>query len=142
MLNKVQLIGHLGADPELRALPDGSSVVNLRVATTQSWRDKQSGERRERTEWHRVAIFGKLAEVAGKYLVKGSKVYLEGELRTRKWQDQSGNDRYSTEVALSGFNSSMVMLDGAKDRQGQQAQPPTPTQQQPEPQPFDDEIPF
>src|SRR5580693_1791336 len=97
-INKVILIGNLGADPETRAMPSGSQVANLRVATSESWRDKQSGEQQERTEWHRVALFGRLAEIAGEYLKKGSQVYIEGSLRTRKWQDRQGNDRYSTEI--------------------------------------------
>ena len=97
-INKVILIGNLGADPETRAMPSGTTVANLRVATSESWRDKQTGEQQERTEWHRVALFGRLAEVAGEYLRKGSQVYIEGSLRTRKWQDKQGNDRYSTEI--------------------------------------------
>jgi single-strand DNA-binding protein len=97
-VNKVILIGNLGADPETRAMPSGTTVANLRIATSESWRDKQSGEQQERTEWHRVALFGRLAEVAGEYLRKGSQVYIEGSLRTRKWQDKQGNDRYSTEI--------------------------------------------
>jgi single-strand DNA-binding protein len=97
-INKVILIGNLGADPETRAMPSGTTVANLRVATSESWRDKQTGEQQERTEWHRVALFGRLAEVAGEYLRKGSQVYIEGSLRTRKWQDKQGNERYSTEI--------------------------------------------
>ena len=97
-INKVILIGNLGADPETRAMPSGTTVANLRVATSESWRDKQTGEQQERTEWHRVALFGRLAEVAAEYLHKGSQVYIEGSLRTRKWQDKQGNDRYSTEI--------------------------------------------
>jgi len=97
-VNKVILIGNLGADPETRAMPSGTTVANLRVATSESWRDKQTGEQQERTEWHRVAFFGRLAEVAGEYLRKGSQVYIEGSLRTRKWQDKQGNERYSTEI--------------------------------------------
>ncbi|HET9108314.1 MAG TPA: single-stranded DNA-binding protein [Steroidobacteraceae bacterium] len=107
-VNKVILIGHLGADPETRAMPSGSSVANLRIATTESWRDKQSGEQQERTEWHRVALFGRLAEIAGEYLRKGSQVYIEGSLRTRKWQDKQGNERYSTEIV----GNEMQMLGG------------------------------
>jgi len=97
-VNKVIIIGNLGADPETRAMPSGTTVANLRVATSESWRDKQTGEQQERTEWHRVALFGRLAEVAGEYLRKGSQVYIEGSLRTRKWQDKEGKDRYSTEI--------------------------------------------
>lgn len=115
-VNKVILVGNLGADPEIRRMNDGNPVVNLRVATSETWRDRSSGERRERTEWHRVVIFNEnLAKVAEQYLRKGSKVYLEGQLQTRKWQDQSGQDRYSTEVVLSRFRGELVMLDG---RQG------------------------
>jgi single-strand DNA-binding protein len=97
-VNKVILIGNLGADPETRAMPSGSTVANLRIATSESWRDKTSGEQQERTEWHRVALFGRLAEIASEYLRKGSQVYIEGSLRTRKWQDKQGNERYSTEI--------------------------------------------
>ena len=97
-INKVILIGNLGADPETRAMPSGTTVANLRIATSESWRDKQTGEQQERTEWHRVALFGRLAEIAGEYLKKGSQVYIEGSLRTRKWQDKQGNERYSTEI--------------------------------------------
>jgi single-strand DNA-binding protein len=107
-VNKVILVGNLGADPETRAMPSGSSVANLRIATTESWRDKQSGEQQERTEWHRVALFGRLAEVAAEYLRKGSQVYIEGSLRTRKWQDKQGNERYTTEIVASD----MQMLGG------------------------------
>ncbi|MEE4205311.1 MAG: single-stranded DNA-binding protein [Erythrobacter sp.] len=113
-LNKVMLIGNLGADPEVRTFQNGGKVCNLRVATSETWKDRNTGERQERTEWHSVAIFNEgLAGVAERYLKKGSKVYLEGQLQTRKWQDQSGNDRYSTEVVLRGPNSVMTMLDGA-----------------------------
>lgn len=118
-LNKVTLIGNLGADPDARALPSGSKVVNLSIATTDTWRDKASGERRERTEWHRVVIFSEgLARVAEQYLRKGSKVYIEGQLQTRKWQDQSGQDKYSTEVVLQNFNSTLIMLDGRGEGEG------------------------
>ena len=112
-VNKVILIGNLVADPEVRHTQDGKPIVNLRVATSESWRDKVSGERKEKTEFHRVVIFSEgLAKIAEQYLKKGSKVYLEGQLQTRKWQDQSGADRYSTEVVLQGFNSTLTMLDG------------------------------
>jgi single-strand DNA-binding protein len=111
-VNKVILVGNLGADPEIRRTQDGRPIVNLRVATTDTWRDKGSGERKERTEWHRVVIFSEgLAKVAEQYLKKGARVYLEGALQTRKWQDQGGQDRYSTEVVLQGFNAQLVMLD-------------------------------
>jgi single-strand DNA-binding protein len=107
-LNKVILIGNLGADPETRAMPSGLTVANLRVATSENWRDKQSGEQQERTEWHRVALFGRLGEVAAEYLRKGSQVYIEGSLRTRKWTDKQGVDRYSTEI----IGNEMLMLGG------------------------------
>jgi single-strand DNA-binding protein len=111
-VNKVILVGNLGADPEIRRTQDGRPVANLRVATSDSWRDKATGERRERTEWHRVVIFNEgLCRIAEQYLKKGAKVYLEGQLQTRKWQDQQGQDRYSTEVVLQGFNSQLTMLD-------------------------------
>ncbi|HUL47120.1 MAG TPA: single-stranded DNA-binding protein [Steroidobacteraceae bacterium] len=113
-VNKVILIGNLGADPETRAMPSGTTVANLRVATSENWRDKQTGEQQERTEWHRVALFGRLAEVAGEYLRKGSKVYIEGSLRTRKWTDKQGNERYSTEIVAND----MQMLDGRGGQAG------------------------
>src|ERR1700679_2478487 len=113
-VNKVILIGNLGADPEIRRTQDGRPIANLRLATSESWRDKTTGERREKTEWHRVVIFSEgLCKIAEQYLKKGSKVYLEGTLQTRKWQDQAGQDRYSTEVVLQGFNSVLTMLDRA-----------------------------
>ncbi|MEL6680017.1 MAG: single-stranded DNA-binding protein [Pseudomonadota bacterium] len=112
-VNKVILIGNLGRDPEVRTFNNGGKVCNLRIATSETWRDKASGERREKTEWHSVAIFSEpLARVAEQYLRKGSKVYLEGQLETRKWQDQSGQDRYSTEVVLRPYTSTLTMLDG------------------------------
>lgn len=118
-VNKVILIGNLGQDPEVRTFQNGGKVCNLRIATSENWKDKNTGERRERTEWHTVAIFSDgLVRVAEQYLRKGSKVYIEGQLQTRKWQDQSGNDRYSTEVVLQGFGSTLVMLDGRSDNQG------------------------
>jgi len=119
-VNKVILVGNLGADPEIRRTNDGRPIANLRIATSESWRDKNTGERRERTEWHRVVIFNEgLCRIAEQYLKKGSKVYLEGQLQTRKWEDQSGQERYSTEVVLQGFNSQLTMLDsraGGGDR--------------------------
>ena len=112
-VNKVILIGNLGRDPEIRSFSNGGRVANLAVATSESWRDKQSGERKEKTEWHRVAIFNdRLVEIAEKYLRKGSKVYLEGQLETRKWTDQSGQERYTTEVVLKQFRGELTMLDG------------------------------
>jgi single-strand DNA-binding protein len=111
-VNKVILVGNLGKDPEIRTLNSGDRVANLRIATSETWRDKASGERKEKTEWHRVVIFNKnLADVAEKYLRKGSKVYVEGQLQTRKWTDQQGIERYSTEVVLQNFNSQLTMLD-------------------------------
>ncbi len=115
-VNKVILIGNLGADPEVRSMPSGDRVCNLSLATNETWTDRDSGERRERTEWHRVVIFDeKLAEVAQNYLRKGAKVYVEGQLQTRKWTDQQGQDRYSTEVVLRRFNSALQMLDSRAD---------------------------
>lgn len=112
-VNKVILIGNLGRDPEVRRLNSGKPVVNLSVATSESWRDRETGERKEKTEWHRVVIFSEgLAKIAEQYLKKGSKVYLEGQLQTRKWQDQSGVEKYTTEVVLQGFNATLTMLDG------------------------------
>jgi single-strand DNA-binding protein len=119
-VNKVILIGNLGADPEIRRTQDGRPIANLRIATSESWRDKNSGERREKTEWHTVVVFNEgLCKIAEQYLRKGSKVYLEGALQTRKWQDKEGNDRYSTEVVLQGFNSQLTMLDGRGEGGGQ-----------------------
>ncbi len=112
-VNKVILIGNLGADPEIRSFPNGGRVCSLRLATSETWRDKQSGERREKTEWHRVEIYSEpLIGVAERYLRKGSKIYVEGQLETRKWQDQSGQDRYTTEVALRPYRGELTMLDG------------------------------
>ncbi len=113
-VNKVILVGNLGRDPESRSFQNGGKVVELRIATSEQWKDRQSGERKERTEWHTVKVFNEgLANVAERYLRKGSKVYIEGALQTRKWQDQNGQDRYSTEIVLQGFNSVLTMLDGA-----------------------------
>ena len=120
-VNKVIILGRLGADPETRNFPNGGRVVSLRVATSETWRDKQSGERKERTEWHSVSIFNEaLGKIAEQYLRKGSEVYLEGQLETRKWQDQSGADRYTTEVVLRPFNSTLTLIGGKRDDQGQQ----------------------
>ena len=153
-VNKVILVGNLGADPEARSLNNGGEVVNLRVATTESWKDR-SGERQERTEWHRVVIFNEnLGRVAKSYLRKGSKVYIEGQLQTRKWQDQSGQDRYSTEVVLQGFNGNLTMLDGPGGGGGSSASydddpgmgGSSRPQQRPQPAAFDtdldDDVPF
>ncbi|MGV6813229.1 MAG: single-stranded DNA-binding protein, partial [Brevirhabdus sp.] len=112
-VNKVILVGNLGRDPEVRTFQNGGKVCNLRIATSETWKDRNTGERREKTEWHSVAIFSEgLVRVCEQYLRKGSKVYIEGQLQTRKWQDQSGADRYSTEVVLQGFNGTLIMLDG------------------------------
>lgn len=150
-VNKVILIGNLGQDPEVRYLPQGGAVTNITLATSESWRDKQSGEMKEKTEWHRVVVFGKLAEIAGEYLRKGSQVYIEGQLQTRKWQDQQGQDRYSTEVVVN-IGGSMQMLSGrnsgndnappvvSQKPQQQRTQRP-PAQNEP-PMDFDDDIPF
>ncbi len=118
-VNKVILIGNLGADPEIRRTQDGRPIANLRIATSESWRDKNTGERKEKTEWHQVVIFNEgLCKVAEQYLKKGSTVYVEGQLQTRKWQDQNGQDRYSTEVVLQGFNGNLTMLGGRGDGAG------------------------
>lgn len=117
-VNKVILVGNLGADPDVRKLSNGDPVVNIRVATSDSWKDKQSGERREKTEWHNVVVWGGLAKVAEQYLKKGSKVYIEGQLQTRKWQDQQGQDRYTTEVVIQNFKGALEMLDRAGSDQG------------------------
>ena len=140
-VNKVILIGNLGADPETRYMPSGGAVTNIRVATSESWKDKTTGEQQERTEWHNVALFGRLAEVAAEYLRKGSQVYIEGRLRTRKWQDREGNDRWTTEIVAND----MQML-GSRGGQGAGAGAPPSRQVEPEPMPsgsdLDDDIPF
>lgn len=169
-VNKVILIGNLGKDPEVRFMPSGDSVANLTLATGESWKDKQTGELKEKTEWHRVAMFGKLAEIAGEYLKKGSKIYIEGQLQTRKWTNQQGQDQYTTEVVVQGYNGIMQMLDSRgqgeqqqggyqqqapSQQQRQQApsqqlaqkrqqvqQQPVQQQQQPASMDFDDDIPF
>ena len=147
-INKVILVGNLGADPETRYTPSGTAVTNIRVATTKSWRDRNSGEQQERTEWHRVAMFNRLAEIAAEYLKKGSQVYIEGELRTNKWQDQQGNDRYTTEVIANemqmlggrggggGGTAGFDEGSGSAGRSGGGRQP------QPQPDDLDDDIPF
>ncbi len=159
MLNKVTLIGRLGADPEVRYMPNGGAVTNIRLATTRRWKDRQTGERRDETEWHRVVFFTRLAEIAGEYLKKGSLVYIEGRIRTQKWQDQSGQDRYTTEIVAE----QMQMLDSRSGGTGNfndsqpassnyqpSQQAPKPNQQTPAPdspppasyEDFDDDIPF
>ncbi len=118
-VNKVILIGNLGADPEVRTFQNGGKVCNIRIATSETWKDRSTGERREKTEWHSVAIFQEgLVRIAEQYLKKGSKVYIEGKLQTRKWQDQSGQDRYSTEVVLQGYDGTLTMLDGRSEGGG------------------------
>ena len=143
-VNKVILIGNLGRDPDVRTFQNGNKVCNLRIATSETWRDKNSGERKERTEWHSVAIFSEpLARVAEQYLRKGSKVYIEGQLETRKWQDQSGNDKYSTEVVLRPYNSTLTMLDGgSNDNSGGGYGAPQQQQSQQPSRDLDGEVPF
>ena len=120
-LNKVMLIGNLGADPEIKSFQNGGRIANLRIATSETWKDRATGERKERTDWHNVVLQSDgLVGVAERYLRKGAKVYIEGQLRTRKWQDQSGNDRYTTEISVAGFDGKLVMLDGAKGGGGGQ----------------------
>lgn len=132
-INKVIIVGNLGQDPEVRYTPNGKAIANLSIATSESWKDQQ-GQMQERTEWHRVAMFGKLAEVAGEYLRKGSQVYIEGKLQTRKWQDQNGQDKYTTEVVVDGFDGKMQMLGGrAGGDAGFGGQKPAPMQQQQQP---------
>ena len=132
-VNKVILVGNLGADPDIRYTSNGGAIANLSIATSESWKDKTSGEKKEKTEWHRVVLFGRLGEIAGEYLKKGSKVYLEGKLQTRKWQDKDGNDRYTTEIVAS----EMQMLDGASSRPAQQSNASPKAEAD-----FDDDIPF
>ena len=139
-VNKVIVVGNLGQDPETRYMPSGSAVTNLRVATNESWKDKQTGEQKDRTEWHSVAMFGRLAEIAAEYLRKGSQVYIEGNLRTRKWQDKDGNDRYTTEIIAD----EMQML-GGRSGGGAAAMsdsPPASAPPKPSGDDFDDDIPF
>ena len=160
-INKVILVGNLGAKPEIKYASNGNAISNLSVATSESWTDKSTGQKQERTEWHRVSLFGKVAEIAGQYLDKGSKVYVEGKLQTRKWQDQNGQDRYTTEIVVKGFDGKMQMLSGAngggqnqanaqqnnggwgQPQQPQQApQQQAPQGQQMPPMDFDDDISF
>ncbi len=144
-INKVILIGHVGQDPETRYMPSGSAVTNLRLATTEQWKDRESGEQQERTEWHNVAMFGRLAEIAAEYLRKGSQVYIEGRLRTRKWQDRDGNDRWTTEIVAN----EMQMLGGRPGSGAPASREPRESRESREPQgaaapveDFDDDIPF
>jgi single-strand DNA-binding protein len=143
-INKVILIGNLGAKPEVKYASNGNAIANLTLATSESWTDKNTGQKQEKTEWHRVSIFGKLAEIVEKYLDKGSKVYVEGKLQTRKWQDKSGADRYTTEIVVSGFGGVLQMLDGKAS--GSQNTNNTPQQtavaQVTPTDGFDDDIPF
>lgn len=152
-INKVILVGNLGAKPEIKYASNGNAISNLSVATSESWTDKSTGQKQERTEWHRVSLFGKVAEIAGQYLDKGSKVYVEGKLQTRKWQDQNGQDRYTTEVVISGYSGTLQMLDRRDDMSSntvsQQAQPQAQNSNQPAPaitpvasDEFEDDIPF
>ena len=163
-INKVILVGNLGQDPEVRYTPNGGAITTISIATSESWKDKNTGQTQEKTEWHRVVFFGKLAEIAGEYLRKGSQVYVEGKLQTRKWQDKQGQDRYTTEVVVDGFNGVMQMLGGRGDggqggqsggyqgggQRQQQAAPAQAPQQAPQAAPadngfndsFDDDIPF
>ena len=148
-VNKVILVGNLGADPETRYLSSGDAVTNVRLATTESWKDKASGEKKEMTEWHRVVFYRRLAEIAGQYLKKGSSVYIEGRLRTRKWQDKDGQDRYTTEIVLQRFRGELTMLDGRGEgggasHGGEFADAPGPSSPPPRKggADLDDEIPF
>lgn len=159
-INKVILVGNLGQDPEVRYTPNGSAVTSLSLATSESWKDKNTGQMQEKTEWHRISLFGKLAEIAGEYLRKGSQIYIEGKLQTRKWQDKQGQDRYTTEVVVDGFSGVMQMLggraEGGAPMGGGQQHQSAPMQQAPQQQApqqaapadngfndsFDDDIPF
>lgn len=161
-VNKVIVMGNLGQDPEVRYMPNGGAVANLSIATSETWRDKNTGEQKEKTEWHRVVLFGKVAEVAGEYLRKGSQVYIEGKLQTRKWTNQQGQEQYTTEIVVQGFDGKMQMIGGSGNNQqqgwGQPNQPNNgqPYQQRPQqrqqqqqaqqynepPMGFDDDIPF
>ena len=150
-INKVILVGNLGAKPEVKYASNGNAISNLSVATSESWTDKSTGQKQERTEWHRVSLFGKLAEIAGQYLDKGSKVYVEGKLQTRKWQDQNGQDRYTTEVVVSGFNGTLQMLDRRDDSSSSTPAPSKDVTEKSQTEPtitpvskdeFEDDIPF
>ena len=150
-INKVILVGNLGAKPEVKYASNGNAISNLSVATSESWTDKSTGQKQERTEWHRVSLFGKLAEIAGQYLDKGSKVYVEGKLQTRKWQDQNGQDRYTTEVVVSGFNGTLQMLDRRDDSSSSTPPPSKDATEKGQTEPsttpvskdeFEDDIPF
>ena len=152
-INKVILVGNLGAKPEIKYASNGNAISNLSIATSESWTDKSTGQKQERTEWHRVSLFGKVAEIAGQYLDKGSKVYVEGKLQTRKWQDQNGQDRYTTEVVISGYSGTLQMLDRRDDMNSNAPSQQLQSQSQSAPTPapaitpvasdeFEDDIPF
>lgn len=144
-INKVILVGNLGKDPEVRYMPNGNAVANFSIATSESWKDKNTGQENDRTEWHKIVVFGKLAEICGEYLRKGSQVYVEGKLQTRKWQDESGNDNYTTEIIIE-HGGTMQML-GGRDGQSNQQKPQAPQNERqqaaniPDPA-FDDDIPW
>ena len=149
-MNKVIIVGNLGQDPEVKYLPNGGAVTKITLATSEGWKDKQTGEKKETTEWHRVVLFGKLAEVAGEYLRKGSQVYIEGKLQTRKWKDQSGNDRYTTEIVVPHIGGVMQMLGGKSQSDSNTKQQNSQPQRQQQPKQsasnptsdIDDDIPF
>ena len=141
MLNEVTLIGNVGQDPDIRKTQSGDSIANLSIATSESWKDKNTGERKEKTEWHRVVIFGKTAEIVEKYVTKGSKLYIKGALQTRKWTDKEGVEKYSTEVVVQGFSGTMKMLDSKTTQANPAPQSASNTPALPQPQ-LDDEIPF
>ena len=149
-INKVILVGNLGQDPEVRYMPNGNAVANFSIATSESWKDKQTGENRDKTEWHRIVVFGKLAEIVGEYVKKGTQLYLEGQLQTRKWQDQSGQDHYTTEVVINPLGGTLQMLGSRENttddrrlsrQSNQNAQTQQPNQPEP-PMDFYDDIPF
>ena len=143
-INKVILVGNLGQEPEVRYTPSGSVITTISIATSENWKDKSTGQIQEKTEWHRVVFFGKLAEIAGEYLKKGSQVYIEGKLKTRKWKDkESGQDKYATEIIVDSFDGVMQMLGGKQEGQQRNAQPTPPQQQNNQADgEFDDDIPF
>ena len=143
-INRVILVGHLGQDPEVRYMPNGNAVANFSVATSESWKDKQTGENRDKTEWHSIVVFGKLAEVVGVYIKKGTQVYLEGQLQTRKWQDQSGQDHYTAEVVINPLGGTLQIL-GSRQHDGEPKQTAQPAQaqvQEAPPMDFSDDVPF
>ncbi len=141
-INKVILVGHLGQDPETRYMPSGSAVTNLRLATSESWKDKNSGDQQERTEWHSVAMFGRLAEIAAEYLRKGSQVYIEGRLRTRKWQDRDGNDRWTTEIVANEMQMLGGRADSSAPARSSSSSAAAPPAMSGPPSEMDDDIPF